>query len=75
MRSAAANQGLNMTDVVDIYDSTTGAWSLAQLSVPRGLLSAASVGNVALFVGGDTGGALLWCNEHVWRSWVYMTLC
>jgi hypothetical protein len=68
MRSAAAIQGLNMTDVVDIYNSTTGAWSLAQLSVPRGLLSAASVGNVALFAGGSTLSALL-CKEHVWRSW------
>ena len=45
--------------VVDVYNGTTGAWSTAQLSVARGYLAAASVGNVALFAGGVSNGALL----------------
>jgi hypothetical protein len=65
-RSAA---GRGTSGVVDIYNSVTGAWSTAVLSVARFALAAASVGNVALFAGGTTGGALL-CKEHVWRSWV-----
>ncbi|HEX6882281.1 MAG TPA: hypothetical protein VF530_02810 [Planctomycetota bacterium] len=46
------------SDVVDVYDSAKGApwesaaWSTAQLSVARGQMAAASVGNLALFAGG-----------------------
>jgi hypothetical protein len=47
-------------DVVDLYNSATGAWSTAQLSVARSRLAATSVGNVALFAGGISGGALLY---------------
>jgi hypothetical protein len=36
-----------------------GVWSTAQLSVARGYLAAASVGNVALFAGGYTLSAIL----------------
>jgi hypothetical protein len=43
-------------DVVDLYDSVTGTWSTASLSVPRYYLAATSVGNVALFAGGNTLG-------------------
>jgi hypothetical protein len=50
------------SNIVDLYNSATGTWSTAQLSVARGNLAAASVGNVALFAGGSTGGALL-CRE------------
>ncbi|MCP3914133.1 MAG: hypothetical protein GY711_01090 [bacterium] len=32
------------TDVVDIYDDTTGTWSVAALSVPRSQLTATTVG-------------------------------
>jgi hypothetical protein len=49
-------------NVVDVYNSATGAWSTAQLSVARSSLAAASVGNVALFAGGWIGSALL-CSE------------
>ena len=53
-------------NVVDLYNSATGTWSTAQLSVARSCLAAASVGNVALFAGGgindDIGSALL-CRE------------
>jgi hypothetical protein len=47
------------SNAVDLYNNSTRAWSTAQLSLPRGYLTATSVGNVALFAGGCTGGALL----------------
>ena len=53
-----ATAGVGVRDVVDVYNDATGAWSTAQLSVARGYLAAASVGNVALFAGGY-GSALL----------------
>jgi hypothetical protein len=40
---------------VDVYNSASGTWSTAQLSVARGYLAATSVGNVAIFAGGWTG--------------------
>ena len=43
---------------VDLYNSATGTWSTAQLSVARFDLAAASVGSVALFAGGYTGSVL-----------------
>jgi hypothetical protein len=46
------------SNVVDLYNSVTGAWTTAQLSVGRGTLAAASAGNVAIFAGGWTGSAL-----------------
>ncbi len=47
------------SDVVDIFDGNTGAWSTAKLSVGRYGLSATSLPSqgLALFAGGD--GALL----------------
>jgi hypothetical protein len=51
---------------VDLYNSATGVWSTAQLSVGRrnqdgsNCLAATSVGNVAIFAGGDVEGVLLW---------------
>ncbi len=63
-----ATAGSNVPSaVVDVYNGTTGAWSTAQLSVARGYLAAASVGNVALFAGGSTESALL-CREGGVRS-------
>jgi hypothetical protein len=44
--------GIVDSDVVDLYNGTTMAWSTARLSVARRDLTAASVGNVALFAGG-----------------------
>jgi hypothetical protein len=43
------------SNAVDLYNSATGAWSTARLSVARWRLAAASVGNVAVFAGGRTG--------------------
>jgi hypothetical protein len=63
VRAASACRLMNATtggwfDAVDLYNSTTGAWSTARLSVARNNLAAASVGNVAIFAGGQTDGAL-----------------
>lgn len=44
--------GSSYSNAVDVYNSATGTWSTAQLSVARGNFAATSVGNVALFVGG-----------------------
>ena len=52
MHTAAAD---GVSRAVDLYNSATGAWSTAQLSVARCDLAAASVGNVALFAGGAYG--------------------
>ena len=44
-------------DNVDIFDSTTGEWTTAVLSLARSDLAATSVGTLALFAGGyDDGG-------------------
>ena len=56
---ATAGPGGSSSNVVDVYNSATGSWSTAQLSVARSSLAAASVGNVALFAGGLTTSALL----------------
>jgi hypothetical protein len=43
------------SDAVDLYNSASGTWSTARLSVSRTQLAATSVGNVALFAGGYEG--------------------
>ena len=45
----------NWINAVDLYNSTSGTWSTAQLSVARDSLAATSVGNVAIFAGGLAG--------------------
>ena len=52
MRVTAVN---GVSNAVDLYNSASGTWSTAQLSVARAALAATSVGNVAFFAGGDTG--------------------
>jgi hypothetical protein len=54
-----ATAGGVASSAVDLYNSATGMWSTAQLSVARYNLAAVSVGNVALFAGGYNGSALL----------------
>ncbi len=54
-----ATAGDTLYNVVDVYNGTTSAWSTAQLSVARCCLAAASVGNLALFAGGEDSSALL----------------
>jgi hypothetical protein len=41
------------SNAVDLYNYTSGTWSTAQLSVARCCLAATSVGNVAIFAGGN----------------------
>jgi hypothetical protein len=50
------------TAAVDVYNSSTGIWSIAQLSIARGDLSATSVGDLAIFAGGWTSA--LFCSVH-----------
>ena len=56
MRVSAGGEGSNATD---LYNSASGTWSTAQLSVVRYVLAATSVGNVAFFAGGDAGNCSL----------------
>jgi hypothetical protein len=57
---AAAGCGLTKftagasSNVVDLYNSASGTWSTAQLTVARMELAATSVGNVAIFAGGES---------------------
>ena len=44
-----------VTDVVDIFDTSTNTWSTHTLSTPRGFLGAATVGTKVLFAGGWLG--------------------
>jgi hypothetical protein len=53
MRVSAVAGGYS--NAVDLYNSASGTWSTAQLSVTRGNLAATSVGNVAIFAGGSAG--------------------
>jgi hypothetical protein len=43
------------SNVVDLYNSATLAWTTALLSVARSGLAATFVGNVAFFAGGYSG--------------------
>jgi hypothetical protein len=58
---SSAGVGIRASNAVDLYNTATGAWSTARLSVARYNLAAASVENVVMFAGGDTasGSALL----------------
>ncbi len=47
--------GGGSSNAVDLYNSASGTWSTAQLSVARFWFQATSVGNVAIFSGGYTG--------------------
>ena len=48
-------------NAVDLYNSATGAWSTAQLSVARENFAATSAGEVAIFAGGITAASALLC--------------
>ena len=52
-----------ISSAVDVYNSATETWSTAQLSVARVSLAAASVGNVAMFAGGQSSSSTLPCRE------------
>jgi hypothetical protein len=46
----------NFSDRVDIYDVTTGQWTVKHLSEPRGGISVAVLGNKVFFAGSSTNG-------------------
>ena len=46
------------SDAVDLFNSASGTWSTARLSVARSGLAATSVGNVAIFAGGYTSNCI-----------------
>jgi hypothetical protein len=52
-----ADSGISYSNVVDIFNGSSGNWSTAVLSVARGQLSATSLPNqgLAIFAGGNTG--------------------
>jgi hypothetical protein len=54
--SVTADDQPFLSNAVDMYNSASGTWSTAQLSVARYILAATSVGNVAIFAGGQAGG-------------------
>ena len=54
---SCAPLGGSVSGTVDVYNSATGTWSTAQLSVARVYLAAASVGNVAMFAGGQSSSS------------------
>ena len=54
-----AGGGGGYSNAVDLYNITSGTWSTAQVSVARRWLAATSVGNVAIFAGGDEGNCSL----------------
>ncbi len=73
------------TNVVDLFNSATWAWTTAQLSEARSYLAATSVGSLAIFAGGIESGELFSpmltesqrvrvdgriCVEHL-RVWCY----
>ena len=43
---------------MDLYNRATGSWSTAKLIRGRSQLTGASVGNVAIFAGGQNGGVV-----------------
>ncbi len=57
-------------DTVDLYNSVSGTWSTARLSVARTDFAAASVGNVAIFAGGNSwAGNSILCPFFDGCSW------
>ncbi len=50
------SSGRSFTKSVDLFNSETGIWTTAFLSVARYALAAASTGTVVLFAGGASGG-------------------
>jgi hypothetical protein len=51
--------GSRLSNAVDLYNGASGTWSTAQLSVARLNIAATSVGNVAIFAGGQSGNCSL----------------
>ena len=56
------------TNAVDLFNSATGAWTTAQLSVARGNLAAVSFDHLAVFAGGYLGSTLPLSCESMERA-------
>ncbi len=52
---SGGSKNLDPSAAVDIYDTTTGTWTAAELSRSRSMIAAAGVGSTALFAGGHDG--------------------
>ena len=52
---------VDVSNVVDLYNSATGAWSTAQLSAARVAFAATSLGSLAIFAGGGGSGSVSEC--------------
>lgn len=53
----ASNNFQDVSDIVDIYDATTGLWTMANLSQPRHALTSVTLGTKVFFAGGNSGGS------------------
>ena len=54
--AGGSNYNIECTDVVDIYDISTGEWTTSTLSIPRGGMAYAVAGDLAVFAGGFLSG-------------------
>ena len=66
MRITAGWDTCCASDVVDVYNSATGTWSTARLSLGRDRIAATSVGNVVVFAGGYVQGTSL----YLWQGMI-----
>ena len=57
--------GSGFTNAVDVYNSASGTWSTARLSVERNDIAATSVGNLAIFAGGQNSNSIFANSDHV----------
>ncbi len=60
---------------VDFYNSTSGIWSTARLSVGRHYMAAACVGNVAIFAGGQSSNSRFANSYFLYFVFVLLGLC
>ena len=58
-------------NTTDVFDSATGKWSTAELSVARFLMGAVSVGPFAIFAGGGSvDNRALWVYVWTFSCWL-----
>ena len=57
-------------NATDVFDSVTGKWSTAELSVAREAMGAVSVGRFAIFAGGLSSGRT--CLSRLWAVWCWI---
>ena len=50
------SQGVSYSSEVDIYNTATGTWSTSQLSAARSGIAATTIGDLAIFAGGQNAG-------------------